>query len=134
MSAETMSAPAARAHLAAALLAVDPGLGGVVLRARAGPARDAWLAAFRACLAPHVETRRMPTGITSDALNGGLDLTATLRAGRPVAQRGLLAQAAGGVLVLAMAERVAPGVAAQVARALDAGGAETFSFIALDEG
>ena len=45
----------------------------------------------------------------TDRLLGGLDLAATLRAGRPMPQRGLLAEADGGVLVLAMAERLAAG-------------------------
>ena len=38
-------------------------------------------------------------------LLGGLDLAATLHAGRPVAERGMLAEANGGIVLLAMAER-----------------------------
>lgn len=62
---------------------------------------------------------RVPLSASDTALLGGLDLSATLHAGRPVAQRGLLARADGGFLLLAMAERVGPGVASHLSAALD---------------
>jgi magnesium chelatase subunit D len=112
----------ADALTAAALLAVDPaGLGGALLRARAGPQRALWLAALRHSLPGDVPLRRVPLGIADDRLLGGLDLAGTLQTGRPVAQRGVLAEADGGVLVLAMAERLAAGTVARVAAALDTG-------------
>ncbi|KQQ29352.1 magnesium chelatase ATPase subunit D [Methylobacterium sp. Leaf123] len=105
---------------AAALFAADPhGLGGVVLRAGAGPVRDLWLDHLRDRLTGPV--RRMPPGIADDRLIGGLDLPATLRAGRPVIQRGLLAEADGGVVVVPMAERLERGTVARLASALDTG-------------
>ena len=104
----TAAAPWRRAVSAAALLAIDPALGGVCVRAAAGPLRDAWLAALRAMLPPDVAWRRMPSGIAEGRLLGGLDLAATLAAGRPVAERGLLAAADGGIVVVPMAERLAP--------------------------
>lgn len=61
----------------------------------------------------------MPPGIADDRLLGGLDLAATLQAGRPLAARGLLAETDGGVIVLAMAERLGEATAAHVAAALD---------------
>ena len=100
------------------LVANPPGIGGVVLRARAGPVRDAWTAA----LSPRIRTRRLPAGADDEALNGGLDLTATLAAGRPVLRAGLLAEIAGGVLIVPMAERLAPALAARLCGALDADG------------
>ena len=112
----------ADALTAAALLAVDPaGLGGALLRARAGPQRALWLAALRHSLPPGVPVRRVPLGIADDRLLGGLDLAATLQAGRPVAQRGVLAEANGGLLELAMAERLSAGTVARLAAALDTG-------------
>ncbi|MCJ2030270.1 magnesium chelatase subunit D [Methylobacterium sp. J-043] len=105
---------------AAALFAADPhGLGGIVVRAGAGPVRDLWLDGLRALLTGPV--RRMPPGIADDRLIGGLDLPATLRAGRPVIQRGLLAEADGGVVVVPMAERLERGTVARLAGALDTG-------------
>nr|MCU0924674.1 magnesium chelatase ATPase subunit D [Hydrogenophaga sp.] len=110
----------ARAALAAALLAVDPvSLGGAALRAAPGPLRDAWLLLLRSLLPESTPFLRVPLSASDTALLGGLDLSATLHAGRPVAQRGLLARADGGFLLLAMAERVSPGTASHLAAALD---------------
>lgn len=119
------------ALLAATLYAVDPlGLGGIRLRALPGPARDRWLAYLRALLgagtggdtgAPAALLRRVPLSISDDRLLGGLDLAETLRAGRPIARAGLLAESDGGVLLLPMAERVSEGIAARLAATLDTG-------------
>jgi len=112
----------ADAMLAARLLAVDPvGLGGVSLHAPPGPVRDLWLTLMRDLLPDGAPVRRVPAGIPDGSLLGGLDLTATLRAGRPVVGRGVLAAADGGLVVLSMAERICPGTAARVAAVLDAG-------------
>ncbi len=109
------------AMLAAALFAVDRGLGGVSLRAPPGPLRDRFLLALRELLTDAPPFRRLPLNIADDRLLGGLDLAATLKAGRPVAARGLLAEADGGVVLLAMAERVSAAVAARLAAVLDTG-------------
>jgi len=136
----------ADARLAAALLAVDgPGLGGVRLRARPGPVRDRWLAEVRA-LCPERPMPRLPTHADVERLTGGLDLAATLRASRPVGERGLLRQADGGLLLVAMAERLDAGMAATIGMAMDTGRVESalragpddapvrFAVVALDEG
>ncbi|SDD88908.1 magnesium chelatase subunit D [Belnapia rosea] len=107
---------------AAAILAVDAAsMGGAALRAPPGPVRDRWLALMRGLLPPATPWRRLPPGIADSRLLGGLDLAATLQAGRPIAERGLLAEADGGILLAAMAERLTPGIAARLAAALDAG-------------
>lgn len=119
-----MTGPAAWADatLAAILLAVDPDrLRGIVLRARPGPVRDRWLAWFRTLFPESVPFRRLPPGVGDERLLGGLDLAATLRAGRPVAERGVLAEADGGVLIVPMAERIPPPLAARLAAVLDRG-------------
>jgi magnesium chelatase subunit D len=104
----------------AALLAVDPvGLGGVALRGPAGPQRDAWLSLLRRLLPEGTALRRVPLHATDTALLGGLDLGATLHAGRPIARAGILAQADGGVVVLAMAERMGADAAARFCAVLD---------------
>jgi magnesium chelatase subunit D len=122
--------PFCDAVMAAALLATDPGLGGILLRSWSGPARDLWLS-HAASLFGAVPVRKLPLGVSEDRLMGGLDLAATLGTGRPVRMAGILEQAQGGVLVAAMAERLPPGTAARIAAALDAGG---LAVIALDEG
>ena len=107
---------------AAAMFAVNPsGLGGVVVRAAPGPVRDAWLEALTELLAPGTPIRRIPPQVPDSRLLGGLDLTATLHAGRPVAERGLLAEADGGVVIVPMAERMGAGTAGRLAAVLDAG-------------
>ena len=110
----------ADAALAAALLAVDPaGLGGAVVRGPAGESRDRWLQALRALLPPETPFKRIPLHVTDERLLGGLDLGSTLRTGRRMLQRGLLAESDGGIAVLAMAERVSASTAARIAAALD---------------
>ena len=123
---------------AALLLAVDPhGLGGVVVRAGAGPVRDRWLESLNQLTAP-ATPRRLPLGIADERLVGGLDLTATLGEGRLVMQRGLLAEADGGIVIAAMAERMELRIAAIVSAALDQGVVQEaparFGLVALDEG
>jgi magnesium chelatase subunit D len=109
-----------RAALVAALFAVDPvGLGGVALRSSAGAAREHWLALLKNLLPAGTPWRRVPLHINDDRLLGGLDLAATLQAGRPVAQRGLLAEADGGIVLLAMAERLSAATAASIAAVID---------------
>ena len=110
------------AAFVAAVLAVDPaGVAGVSLRAEAGPVRARWLGLLRALLPAEAPMRRVPLGIGDGRLLGGLDLAATLRAGRPVAEQGLLAESHGGVVVLAMAERLGDASAARLSATLDFG-------------
>jgi magnesium chelatase subunit D len=106
----------------AALLAVSPhGIGGAALRAPAGPVRDRWLALLRALLPADAPMRRIPIHVSDGRLLGGLDLAATLQAGRPVAERGILAQSDQGLVVLAMAERTSSAMAARLAAVMDSG-------------
>jgi len=114
--------PLAEAATVAALFAVDPrGTGGVCLRSLAHPLRAQWLALLRESLPATAPLRRIPCGIPDDRLLGGLDLTATLRANRPVAERGVLAEANDGVIVIAMAERLTSHTAAVLSEAQDSG-------------
>jgi magnesium chelatase subunit D len=116
------ASPGQLALLAAALLATDPaGLGGLVLRAQAGPVREAWLASLRQLMPAHMPLQRLPQHASDERILGGLDLTATLSSGRPVAQQGLLAAAHGGLLLLGMAERLPARSAAHLCAALDSG-------------
>ena len=55
----------------------------------------------------------IPCSVRDGRLLGGLDLAATLRAA-PVEQKGLLAEADGGVVILAMAERLDAGTSAEL--------------------
>ena len=131
-----------RAKLAADAFALDWLGSEIVLRSGPGPARDAWLQRLRAELPPDIPMRRIPSSISDDRLAGGLDIGATIRTGRPVAEPGVLALADGGVLVLAMAERASSRVAARLAAALNSNNVAPPAFpsaagvglVALDEG
>lgn len=116
-----------RACLALDLLAIDPvGLGGMTVRARAGPVRDLFL---RRMVRLPMPLLRVHPQIGDDALFGGLDLGRTLAQGRYIRSEGLAGRS--GVLMLAMAERSGPGLAARFARLLDSGAR---AMILLDEG
>ncbi|TFF21764.1 magnesium chelatase subunit D [Jiella endophytica] len=108
------------ALLCLSLFAVDPGLG-LRLAARAGPVRQQALKNLRASLPPGEAWRKLPAGASPAALTGGLDLAASLAAGRPIAEKGLIAASDGGVIVAAMAERMADDAAGLLALALDRG-------------
>lgn len=114
--------PLADAELALRLFAVDPaGLGGLWLRG-GGPVRDALVAALATRLPPGRPLRRLPLSIDDDRLVGGIDLGASLAAGRPVRHAGLLGEAAGGILLVAGAERMNEAIAGRLAAAMDADG------------
>ena len=104
---------------AAAALSVDPsGLRGVWLRAPHGPVRDEWLAQLTRL---HPALRRVPGHADSERLLGGLDLGATLHAGRAIYQPGVLTQPLPTLLLLPMAERLPDDTAAILGQVLDQG-------------
>jgi magnesium chelatase subunit D len=107
------------AVLAATLFAIDPRTSGISLRALPGPVRDRYLALLGSLLP--TAPLRLPLHISDDRLLGGIDLPATLMSGFPIVARGLLAEADGGVVLLAMAERVPTATAAQICHTLDRG-------------
>ena len=110
------------AATAAALLALlGHAIGGVVLRARPGPVRDFWIDECRRLLDAQRPWRKVPLHCSEGRLLGGLDLAATLRSGRPVAERGLLADCHGGIALLPMAERAEGALIANLGAVLDFG-------------
>ena len=80
------------------LLAVNPALAGVAIAAPVGSGKSTLARAFAALLPAGTPFVELPVGATEDSVLGGLDLEATLAAGRRVIARGLLARAHGGVL------------------------------------
>lgn len=82
--------------LALLLNAVDPRIGGVLLRGEKGSAKSTLARGFAALLAaPFVE---LPVGATEDRVVGSIDVQAALTGGGRRLQPGLLADADGGVL------------------------------------
>ncbi|MCW1920221.1 magnesium chelatase subunit D [Rhodobacter sp. KR11] len=112
---------------ALAAFALDPcALGGLWLYGRASPLRDQVLGALTGALP--LPQRRIHPAIQDEALQGGMDLALTLQAGRRITRPGILSNPA--VLIVPMAERVGPGLAARLAQALDQG---RHALVALDE-
>ena len=115
------------AALALQLLAVDPaGLGGAVIRMRAGPDRDALLAR----LPTTTPLRKMPPSISDEQLFGGIDLPATLATARVVHGKGFFETAC--FAVIPMAERCTATLAAKLSSLMDQ--SLTAGIVALDEG
>lgn len=106
------------ALVAARLFAFSPqSFGGIVLRG-ASPARDAIVAALNAAM----PSRRLPGHVDDERLLGGIDIAASLSAGRPIHQTGILTEAKGGALIVPMAERLDDAIAGRLAQACDEGG------------
>ena len=130
-----------QAQRALLCLQVDPvGLGGVWLKAGFGPVRQTWLTQLQQL---GINLQRMPHHIDHERLLGGIDLSVTLAQGRVVEQRGLLAQADGGLVLLPMAEKLSPSTLAMLLQAQDQGQVQglslnslhpsRFGVVALDE-
>jgi len=117
MTLDDTADPLDDAVLAARLFALAPAtFKGMVLRGNS-PAREALVAALGAA----VTLRRMPGHIDDERLLGGIDLAASLSAGRPIRQTGLIEEARGGALLAGMAERMDGSIAGRLAQALDEG-------------
>jgi magnesium chelatase subunit D len=84
--------------LALMLAAVDPAIGGVLLRGEKGSAKTTLARGLAALLADDAPFVELPIGATEDRLVGTLDLAAALTAGERRFEPGLLAAADGGVL------------------------------------
>jgi magnesium chelatase subunit D len=105
------------AVLAARLFVLAPRtFGGMALRG-GSPARDALVAALGEVIA----LRRLPGHVDDERLLGGIDLAASLSAGKPIRQRGLIEEAQGGALLAGMAERMDSSIAGRLVQALDDG-------------
>ncbi|NVO08087.1 MAG: hypothetical protein HXX19_20115, partial [Rhodoferax sp.] len=129
------------AQFALLALQTDPlRLGGIWLRAGHGPVRSAWLQQLQAS---GLLTVKIPNQVDDERLLGGIDLAQTLQHSRLVQQKGLLAQADGGAVLLPMAERLATPTLAHITQAQDRGCVHArdghsvspaqFGIIALDE-
>jgi len=122
----------ADALLAARLLAQSPAsLGGLCLRG-GGPARERVVQALAALLPRDMAWHRLPGHIDEERLCGGTDIAASLASGTLVHQRGLLAAACGGVLVVPMAQGLRADIAGRVAQAMDGAGGPLL--VLLDDG
>ena len=97
----------------------------LIVRARAGPVRDALLARL-----PRDRMLRLTADADSASLGGGIDLLDSLASGTAVVRPGLVERARGKIVVVAGAERLGDTVAGLIAATLDAG---TSGVVLLDE-
>ena len=109
------------ARQAMLMLAVDPGLGGVALPAAVGSGKSTLARAFAELLPSGTPFVELPLNVTEDRLIGGIDLESTLATGQRVVQRGLLAQAHGGVLYIDAINLLDAGAVSQVVDVLSRG-------------
>lgn len=135
----------ADALVAARLCAIDPLLGGMILRGGSDTV-DLVIAQLRAALPDGAPFRRVPSHIDDERLLGGIDLTATLARGAAVSRTGVLVEADGGALIVPMAERLSDATAGRIAAVIDSGAVVTerdgvalrnetrFVLVALDDG
>ncbi len=122
MSSARPELPTSFGALAALLLAVDArGLGGVVLDHPLHEQARRFGHLVRSWLPRGAPLRRVPSSVTADRLYGGVDLAATLSAGKVIAEKGVLAAADGGVVVVPMAERLAIAARTALCEVLDHG-------------
>ncbi len=115
-----------RARSAAALsvfAVVGDRIGGIVLRDTSAGAQE-WIAALRLRLPAAARIFRLPSSATDDRIFGGLDLAATIATGKPVAERGVLAEANGGVVVIPLVERMPVATQARLGAVIDTGTAQ----------
>lgn len=123
--------PTADARLAIRLFALDPARFGAI-SLRGDPAvRERLVEELRTLLPPEAPVLRLPAHADDAALLGGIDLAASLSAGRTVEHDGLLKRTSGGVLLVPMAERIDDALAGRLAQALDGG---QFALVLLDDG
>jgi magnesium chelatase subunit D len=108
------------------MVAIDPGLKGVLISGVPGLAksllarssRSLWMSDAPTTSSPFVE---LPLNATEDHLLGGLDLEATLASGRSRVSRGALARADGGALYVDGVNLLDPGLADYIATAIEDG-------------
>ena len=142
---DVIAAARARASAALGVLAVaGHRIGGIVLRDSSAGAQQ-WIAALKSRLPQSVRVVRLPSSATDDRIFGGLDLAATIASGIPVAERGVVADAHGGVVVIPLIERMPVATQARLGAVLDTGVAQVlrdgvcaafdaeFTLIAIDE-
>lgn len=113
--------------LAIKLVSIDPGLGGIWLRAKASPVlNDVVRLAKEASVHKWHKINHLAD---DDMLFGGLDVGATLSAGKPIYSKGLLNQP-NLHMILMQSECIEAGLAAKLSKALD----DSAMALAIDEG
>lgn len=93
----------------------------ILVKAHAGPVRDVWLDRLKSALPSSIAFRHIPSNVSTERLLGGLDLSATLSAGRAIEMTGLLADADEHIAFLPMAGLAEQSTISLIAAAMDSG-------------
>ena len=101
------------------LLAVEPGLKGVLIGAGPGSAKSTLARAFASVSGSRKPMISIPVNVTVENLLGGLDIERTNASGERVYSPGLLARADGGVLFIDDLNLLDVGIATHIASAFD---------------
>lgn len=108
------------AQLAAAVVAIlGHQCGGLRLSAQPGPVRDFWLSMVETLT--QTKLRKIPPNTPTDRLLGGMDITESMRLGKPVLASGVLAECHERIIAIPMAERLPKEYSGHWCAALDAG-------------
>ena len=110
------------------LLQIDSSLKGILAGTAYGPVHQA----FVTCIWEHFRITTIPASVSTERLQGALDINQTLVAGKPIYQSGLLATPDGALLVTG-AERLDTLTASVLSAHLDNPKAANTVLIALDE-
>jgi len=124
-----MMTPQERIVLASKLLSIDPSLGGMVLRTRAGPTYQRAMNIVTT-LARHRITKLQPS-LPIETLDGGIDVAASLANGKMIHAKGIL-EGPASTLILPMAERCDDVLINRLANQLETDAKDVL--IAFDEG
>ncbi|MEM7660691.1 MAG: VWA domain-containing protein [Pseudomonadota bacterium] len=110
------------ASLAGALaLIAGSRTGGIRLIASAGPVRDVWMQEFRQLVPDDRTPVYVPASVSARRLTGGVSTARSLASGAIAYESGLIAEAAGRVLIVSMADRLETETAALISAELDKG-------------
>jgi len=107
------------AKLALILNAVDPRCGGVLFAGEKGSGKSTLARFYRDLLPPSVPFVTVPLNVTEDAILGGIKLEESLKSGRAVGQRGLLARAGGGAVYIDDVNLLAPEIVSLIMKGQD---------------
>ena len=110
------------------LLHINPSLKGILVSTAHGPVQQAYLA----CINKQFRVTTIPASVSTERLQGALDINQTLIAGKPIYQSGLLATPDGALLV-AGAERLDTLTSSILSAHLDNPRAADTVLIAMDE-
>ncbi|MEM8633832.1 MAG: VWA domain-containing protein [Pseudomonadota bacterium] len=93
--------------------------GGIRLMSGAGPVRDIWLNEFNELIPSATQPVYVPASVSARRLTGGVSMARSLASGQLAYEKGLIAEAAGRVLVINMADRLETETAALIAAEID---------------